>query len=266
MKKNWFGLVSAFLNRSGLRELLQDRTRNSLQGSLKHIKRLGFEPRTVLDVGAATGTPELYTAFPKARHILIEPLEENRPRLEEVAKRYENAEYILAAATRKSGQITINVHPDLMGSSLYLEREDSDVNGSPRIVPAISLDELYRQGKIEGPCLLKVDVQGAELDVLSGSEQTLKVTEYAVLECSLFRFFEEGPQLADIIDFMKERRFSVYDLFGVQYRLLDDSMSQVDIAFVKEDGVFRQSHAYATREQRDLQNRKFMNKRESGRQ
>jgi FkbM family methyltransferase len=252
--------VGAFLSRLGLAKGLLDRSRNSLQGSLKHIKRLGFEPRTVLDVGAAAGTPELYNTFPKARHILIEPLEENRPWLEEVARKYKNVEYILAAANRQCGQVTINVHPDLVGSSIYLEGEDSDVNGYPRLVPAISLDDLYRAGKIEAPCLLKLDVQGGELDVLLGSEETLKATEYAVVECSLFRFFEGGPQLADVIDFMKNRMFSVYDLFGLQYRLLDGAMSQVDIAFVKEDGVFRQSQAYATREQRDVQNKRLRRK------
>src|SRR5512134_1272129 len=101
MKSGKFDFAGGFLSRSELGKRFLDRTRNSLRGSLKHIKRLGFEPRTVLDVGAAAGTPELYNAFPKARHILIEPLEENRPRLEEVKKKYGNVEYILAAATRQ---------------------------------------------------------------------------------------------------------------------------------------------------------------------
>ena len=260
MKKRRFefadGLLSCFVPARGLIGC----SRASLKGSLSHIKRLGFEPRTVLDVGAGTGTPELYRVFPKARHILIEPLEENRLRLEEVARKYGNVEYILAAAAGRSGKVTINVHPDLMGSSIYLENEDSDVNGFERIVPAITLDELHRQGKIQDPSLLKVDVQGGELEVLSGSEEVLKGTEYAVMECSLFRFFKGGPQIADVIDFMRERGFSIYDFFGFQYRLLDGAMSQVDIAFVKEDGRFRRSHAYATKEQRDLQNERFLRK------
>jgi FkbM family methyltransferase len=262
MKKRRFKFADPFLIRSVWAKGLLGPSRASLQGSLNHIKRLGFRPRTVLDVGAARGTLELYRTFPEAGHILIEPLEENRSRLAKVARRYENVEVILAAATGRGGQVTMNVHPDLMGSSIYLENEDSNVKGFPRIVPAITLDQLWREGRIRNPCLLKVDVQGGELEVLSGSEEVLRVTEYAVLECSLFQFFRGGPQITDIIDDMKARGFSVYDLFGFQYRLLDGAMSQVDIAFVKEDGFFRESHDYATKEQRNLQNRRFVKKRE----
>lgn len=71
---------------------------------------MGFEPRTVIDVGAAIGTFELYETFPNASHILIEPLEENRTYLDRIVSKLENAEYIIAAATERKGTVTINVH------------------------------------------------------------------------------------------------------------------------------------------------------------
>jgi FkbM family methyltransferase len=231
--------------------------RMTLRGALRHIKRLGFEPETVLDVGAAAGTEALYETFPKAYHILIEPLEEYRPSLDRVVKRYERAEVVTAAAYHTQGEVTIHVHPDLMGSSLYLEDEDSDVNGLPRVVKAVTLDRLCGQHSLEGPYLIKLDVQGAELDVLKGSERVLENTEYVVVESSLFRFFKNGPQWVDLILFMKDRGFVVYDLLDPQYRPLDGAMSQTDLAFVKETGFFRKSHSYATREQREIQNKRL---------
>jgi hypothetical protein len=56
---------------------------------------------------------------------------------------------------------------------------------------------------------------------------------------------------------MKNRGFVAYDISGLQYRPLDNALSQVDIAFVKEDGLFRQRHFYATPEQREAQNRRI---------
>jgi hypothetical protein len=52
---------------------------------------------------------------------------------------------------------------------------------------------------------------------------------------------------------MHARGFSAYDLLGWQYRPLDQALAQLDIAFVKTDGLLRSSHAYATASQRNAQ-------------
>jgi len=226
--------------------------RHTIRGSLEHAKRLGLDPKTVIDVGVGTGTFELYDSFPDARHILIEPLEEYKPVLLKIVSRMKNAEYIIAAAADKSGNLTINVHRDLVGSSLYMEYEGRDVDGLQRTVSSITLDELYKERRLEGPCLIKVDVQGAELDVLAGAILILKETDYVVLEVSLMGFFIGGPQIYDVVKFMKERGFVVSDILDYAYRPLDNSMSQVDMAFVKESGRFRTDHSFATKLQREV--------------
>ena len=237
---------------------IKGKARPTMNGALKHIKELGFTPNTVLDVGAAIGTKPLLNNFPETNHFMIEALEEFIPKLEEVKIRMKNADFLIAAVTSENGPITINVHPDLVGSSIYLEDEDSSVNGIPREVPAYKLDELCSKYQLKGPYLLKIDVQGAELDVLKGAEKTLMNTEYVILEIVFFDFFKGGPKFHQFIDFMKKRGFVVYDLFDPQYRPLDGAMSQIDIAFVKEDGIFRQQHFYATKEQREEQNKKLI--------
>ncbi len=227
--------------------------RNSLVGVLRQAKNLGFSPATVIDVGAAFGwfAEECHSVFPDAKYMLVEPLEEYKPYLDAVIKdQAENAEYILAAAANETSEITINVHPDLVGSSLYYEGEVSNVNGVPRIVPCITLDSLVKDNKLKPPFLLKIDTQGAELDVLSGYEEHLQETEFILLEVSLFKFFEGGPQLYDVVTYMKSKGFVTYDLYGFLYRPLDNALAQIDMVFVKEAGWLRQHHFYATPEQR----------------
>jgi len=223
---------------------------------LQQVKKQGFSPATVIDVGAAFGffATQCHAVFPDPRYMLVEPLVEYKPHLEAVIQtQIPNAEYISAAADAESGEVTINVHPDLVGSSLYLEKEDFNVNGIPRVVPRVTLDHLVSENKLRPPFLLKIDTQGAELKVLSGYEENLQHTEFVLLEVSLFKFFEGGDQLHDVIAFMKSRGFVAYDICDFQYRPLDDALSQVDIVFVKERGQFRQHHFYATLEQRRAQ-------------
>jgi FkbM family methyltransferase len=223
--------------------------RQTMADVLRHLARQGFRPSTVIDVGVAYGTKELYESFPHSYHLLVEPLREYEPGIRAFAERY-SGDFVMAAAGSKPGQRVLHVHSDLSSSSLFEEVEGQTVDGEPRSVPVVTLDDLCRDRKLSGPFLIKVDVQGAELEVLDGARRVLQETDVVILEVSLFEFFRQGPQLSDIVAYMKDKGFVVYEIFGGHYRPLDGALAQVDMAFVKECGMFRVTHAYATREQR----------------
>jgi FkbM family methyltransferase len=234
--------------------------RESILDTLEQSRAVGFVPSAVIDVGAAYGsfTGLCQTVFPQARYLLIEPLEEYRPLLEQAKRSSASVDYRLAAAAAHDGDVAINVHPDLVGSSLYREVESgTGVNGVMRTVRSMTVDRLLEETGLSGPFLLKVDVQGAELEVLAGADRALSESELVVLEVSFFKFFEDGPDCADVIAYMKTRGFVPYDVVARQYRPLDSALSQADIAFVREGGIFRRHHAYATAEQRHAQNRQM---------
>jgi len=230
--------------------------RASMAGGLAQLARLGFQPRTVIDAGVANATPELYSTFPSASILLIEPLAEFEPFLRQICSSY-NAQYVLAAAGSAPGSATFHVHADKFSSSLLSEVEGPSVDGTPRTVPVVSLDQLTAEKNLPGPYLIKLDVQGAELQVLAGASRTLQHTEAVILEVTLFATMLGGPQFFDLITFMKAAGFVAYDVFGFQYRLLDGALCQFDMIFVREAGFFRQSHAYATPAQRQVQDREF---------
>jgi FkbM family methyltransferase len=223
------------------------------------VRALGWKPETVLDVGAAAGdfTRECHKFFPEARYLLVEPLAERRALLEAATAQIPNSAYALVAAGAADGSITLHVHQDLFGSSTYREAEGAALDGAEREVPVRSLDHLCAEHGLAGPHLLKLDVQGGELDVLAGASRVLAETEYVLLEATLFQVFLGGPQLHDVVAFMRERGFVVYDVLGCLYRPLDGALSQVDLAFVQEAGRFRQDHRYATPEQRAAQDEMF---------
>jgi FkbM family methyltransferase len=217
--------------------------RESMRGGLLHIKELGFEPRTVIDVGAALGTFELYETFPEARHLLIEPIVENEPYLAQICRKLENAEYIIAAATKEPGIVPLTVHPELVHSSLSDKSATSDENLYTRTIPAITLDQICRERKLKAPYLIKIDIDGKEVDVLAGATQILKETEYVIVEVSLF------AQIYDVMNFLKTQGFTVYDMVDLARRPLDNALWQCNMAFVKESGQFRTSSSYVNKEQ-----------------
>ncbi len=226
---------------------------------LARAHRLGLRPATVLDVGAAWGrwSEDCHAVFPDARFVLVEPLEELAPALDLVAARLGRAERVTAAATSTRGERTLHVHRDLVGTSLFHEAEGPAVDGKPRVVPTVTLDGLVEERGASGPYLVKLDVQGGELDVLAGAANVLAASELLVLEASFFEFFEGGPLAHDLIAWLRERGLVLYDVSEPTYRPLDGALAQANLAFAPERGPLRRDHRFATREQRAEQDAAF---------
>jgi FkbM family methyltransferase len=221
----------------GFRARAGCKPRSNLGGFCRLLRKLGFAPGTVVDVGVADGTFELYEAFPDSFHLLVEPMKEFEPVMRYICKRY-NAEYVLAAAGEKSEEAEIYFSDDKHGSSLLKQ------NGASRKIASMKLDDVMARRQYAPPFMLKVDVQGFEHSVIEGADSILKNTEVVVLETGLFRFKKDRPLVHETIAFMLARGFVPFDFFGGHGRPLDGSLAQIDVAFVKEGGRFKQSHAY----------------------
>ena len=224
--------------------------RRTAEEVLEHVAAQGFGPATVIDVGVAYGTPELYEAFPAARHLLIEPLEEYAEALGLIARRH-GAELVLAAAGPEPGTATINVHRAPALSSTLGAWRNGDADSTAREVPVVRVDDAVAERELPAPYLLKVDVEGAELRVLDGAQRVLEQTELVLLEVSLFELVPGSPLLHDVVAYMRERGFVVYELYGGHVRPLDGALAMINVAFAREDGSLRREHSYATRDQFD---------------
>ena len=213
-------------------------------GLLLNVKQLGFEPETVIDVGAGLGTFEIYESFPKSRYLLIEPIAENEPYLKKICQYLERADYIIAAASTEAGLVPLQVNlSNFIHSYISEEGEASSETFELRTIPAVTLDEICKSRQLEGPYLIKVDVDGRELDVLGGAIQILQNTDLVIVEVNLYvtaRF----DKMCAVINFMKEQGFVAYDIVDFSYRLSDLALFQVDMVFVKESGQFTQECRY----------------------
>ena len=224
--------------------------RRTLPEVLGHDRAQGFAPATIVDVGVASGTPELYDAFPGARLLLVEPLSEYAGALE-AFRAQRGAEVAQVAAGTAPGTLELTVHRVLACSSVVGERSGDEADVTRREVPVARVDALVAERALPGPYVLKVDVEGFELDVIAGADAILRQTELVLLEVSLFKLNGANPQLGDVVCAMRDRGYVVYDIYNGHLRPLDGALAQVDLAFVRDDGRFRTTHDYATPEQAD---------------
>jgi len=239
------------LRRAGLEVSRAGRgPRRSLPQVLAHVKRLGVAPATLIDVGVEAGTPELYRAFPDADLLLIEPMEEWRDHLAALGgSRRVHVE--VAAAGRSPGEATLYVHRVPALSSLLGDRVGDGQGAQARRVPVITVDAVVERHTCVPPYLLKVDVEGGELEVIAGATRVLQSSELVLLEVPLFQVVPGSPQLADVVAAMRAVGWSVYDIYDGNIRPLDEALALVDIAFAPDEGVLRARHEYATPNQAD---------------
>lgn len=250
--KNVFDFINRILGALGLRLVQDSKPPRTWEKFLGHVKVLGFQPSLIIDVGAADGTPELYKAYPDSKYILIEPLIEFESALKELCRRLD-AEYILAGAGESVGEIELHVHENFYGSSVLGEVEGSIADGAKRKVPIIRLDDVLAQ-RTEGSILLKIDVQGAELDVLRGAREILSRVDMIIMEVALISTMQGGADFSVVVRFMEDIGFHVYDILGGLVRPLDGSLQQLDLVFVQKDNSWRADKRYATVEQRQKMN------------
>lgn len=209
-----------------------------------HVKALGFYPQTVIDVGVARGTPELYASFPNAYLVLFEPLADFRADLERIVNS-RPGEYHICALMEAAGTNSIFRTKDKCGSSMMHRIEDP---GDSRLeqVQVRTLDQVILPARHKGPLLLKTDCQGGDYSVVRGGVGTLALCEVVIMEVSLFQFWgPHHPNPLDIFNFMSDQGFAIYDILDGLFRPLDAALGQIDVVFVRRDGMFRQSHRWA---------------------
>src|SRR5205085_996124 len=127
--------------------------------------------------------------FPKAIFCLIEPQIEMKESLEDFCREFKNSVYFLAGAGANNEKLTFTVWDDLAGSSFLPKfNEQCREANKQREVQILTIDGLINSAQMKVPELIKLDIQGFELEALKGANTTFGYTEVYILEVSLFPF------------------------------------------------------------------------------
>lgn len=201
---------------------------------LRVLKENGFTFSSICDVGASSGiwSRECLKIFSDAQYFCVEPLDEHQPELLQLEKEHPNVKHWQGCFGGEKKEGVINV--DGSGSSILRGHWDNPYGSEKKIV-IDTLDNFVSNGVCSTPDLIKLDVQGYELQVLSGALETLKSTQAIIAEISFFPFQTGMPVFHEVVARLNEYGFIVSDILSLITRPLDNMAGQVDLLFIKGD-------------------------------
>jgi FkbM family methyltransferase len=228
---------------------LRDYNIGDLRQFLTFLKNKGLKCRNILDVGAnkTDWSAVAKSFFPEANLYMIEPLTEMEPYLKEFCQKHPGSHYFLNGAGSKIARHFLTTWGDELTSASCLVNENEYLKtmDKQREILMITIDSLINEGKMPIPELVKMDVQGFEIEALKGATKLLGQTELFILESSLFKFSQAVPIMSELIQFMTNHGYEIYDFAGYLRRPYDGALGQVDICFAKRDGTLRNINLWA---------------------
>jgi FkbM family methyltransferase len=201
--------------------------------ALKRLKALGLHPATVFDIGVAYGTPDIYHEFRDAKYHLIDPVPQALPYMQRWATKLHASIHSIGLGEADS-VMTIDVREEIDASTFFKDVGPGDDFHSV-LVPVKRFDSVFSAKEMLRPCVLKIDVQGAELNVLKGVGELIKNIDLMIVETRLINTQVGTAHLFDVLDYLRSYGFTVYDVCGMSRRPLDNALTEIDVVFCPSD-------------------------------
>ena len=187
---------------------------------------------SIVDVGVRECTSDLISQFPLITHYLFEPVSlffssikkhysKINYQLFPIALSDENNQlYLVLSALNKDGKVS---HSKISNSAI--EVDGMNIVDCQRI-DVRRFDSLDVAKKIEPDFLLKVDVDGKDLNVLRGFGDMLQLASVVIVECTYVSVMER-------MTCVRGKGFELVDIVDLVY--YGQSLYQFDAVFVRKD-------------------------------
>jgi FkbM family methyltransferase len=174
--------------------------------AFKFFKFYNIEINTVLDIGAHKGkwTQTFKEHYPNVKTLMIEA---NEDHVDDLMK---TGPYILALLGKDNEEVDYYMCEDknnTEGNGIY--RENTNVPFTSKKRKTVTLDSLLPGQTFD---LIKMDVQGAELDIIQGSPGFIHNAKYLWLELQPHNYNIGAPSAGKVIGYLNQIGFEIITL------------------------------------------------------
>ena len=185
-----------------------------------------------LDIGANTGQffQKFKDIFPNAYVYMIEANPHCERHLKKLSSSYE-----IIGLSNKKGTLefyTSANRPRAKGASFYPEYTFKDLDEKNILIlniPVTTLDSYSFDRKFD---LVKIDVQGSELDIITGGTTFFRDVDFLLVEVSLIEYNQGAPLADEVIEKLQEIDFYIIDVIDEHINKNQETI-QIDLLFSK---------------------------------
>jgi FkbM family methyltransferase len=186
-----------------------------------------------LDIGANVGQfyNEIKNIFPNSYYYLIEGSESCEVVLETL-----NVDYSICLLSDSEKEVDFYIRknePRCTGNSIY--RENTSFYDDDQILiekkQTKTLSNLLNNQKFD---LIKIDVQGSEIDIINGGLDIIKEAKGILMEVSLMEYNQNAPTKEFVYEYMDNLGFKPVELIGNINHPLTYELIQQDILFLNK--------------------------------
>lgn len=216
----------------------------TMSARLENLRAAHFAPRQIIDAGAFHGdwARLAHQIFPTAHLLLLEPQPALAGPLAALCTRLPAAKFRPCLLGRAEGEAAFL----LQASNSRVVQADHVAGPGETVlrVPVSTLERVAREEAFEDCDLLKLDLQGHELEALAGAGPLFGRAEVVLCEVSWLRL-GSVPLAHEVVATFGAHGYRLYDVMGFNYRPLDRALWQTDFIFVRETSPLLASRAWA---------------------
>jgi FkbM family methyltransferase len=198
------------------------------------LRRLGFNPAHIIDVGANHGnwTRAAFRYFPSAFYTLIEPQDHLRTHIQDLIDQGCELKWINAGCSDAAGQMPLSLNQRDDSSTFVLIDRHGNKTGSRTItVPVTTLNHVIASARV--PEMVKIDAEGFDLKVLAGASDLIGKTDIFLLEALIFGKNYDNSIL-NVIGTMERYGYDLMDITDLNRSPKHGILWLSELAFVRK--------------------------------
>jgi FkbM family methyltransferase len=210
--------------------------------SIRLAGRIPVKDFIILDIGGGIGASVILykKAFPGNKIIVLEPVLQNYEAIRSRIAGLSNITLNNCAAGNENSTAIINIANRITSSSLLPLAADPESEvfdeknlGQSRSeeIRIVRLDDFLADtpGYIG---IMKIDVQGFEMNVLLGAEKVLERTSIVLMEANNHEGYRDSAKYFEIDSFMRDHGFTLYDILPSIYD--KGKLKEWDVIYFKD--------------------------------
>lgn len=211
------------------------------------VKRFGFTPKHILDIGANRGlwTREAIKFFPDAYYTLVEPQDHLKTHIRDLVDRGCKIRWINVGASDRSGTLPFTItNSDGSCSFAYTAEQARAARFEQTTVRVKTVNEIVASAGGDLPDMVKIDAEGLDLRVLAGASDLLGKVEIFLVEAILPSGGGYENSVAEVIQFMVNAGYRLVEITDLNRSPKSGLLWLCELAFLRNGSALFDGTTY----------------------